>query len=57
MKKKLFISISLLAILVGCTHQFKGFLVCKEYVPGHMDDKKSTISAGSYRFCSTSSNA
>ena len=40
MKKKLFISISLLAILVGCTHQFKGFLVCKEYVPGHMDDKK-----------------
>ena len=40
MKKKLFISIGLLAILVGCTHQFKGFLVCKEYVPGHMDDKK-----------------
>lgn len=40
MKKKLFISISLLAILSGCNPKpFKGFLVCKEYIPGHMDDK------------------
>ena len=40
MKKKLFISISLLAILAGCNPKpFKGFLVCKEYVPGHMDDE------------------
>ena len=40
MKKKLFISISLLAILAGCTPKpFKGFLVCKEFIPGHMDDE------------------
>lgn len=40
MKKKLFISISLLAILAGCNPKpFKGFLVCKEYIPGHMDDE------------------
>ena len=40
MKKNLFISISLLAILAGCNPKpVKGFLVCKEYVPGHMDDE------------------
>ena len=40
MKKKLIISISLLAILAGCNPKpFKGFLVCKEYIPGHMDDE------------------
>lgn len=40
MKKKLFISISLLAILAGCNPKpFKGFLVCKEFIPGHMDDE------------------
>lgn len=39
-KKKLIISISLLAILAGCNPKpFKGFLVCKEFIPGHMDDK------------------
>ena len=40
MKKKLFILISLLAVLGSCKNQpFKGFLVCKEFIPGHMDDK------------------
>ena len=40
MKKTLFISISLLAILAGCNPKpFKGFLVCKEFIPGHMDDE------------------
>lgn len=40
MKKKLFISISLLTILAGCTPKpFRGFLVCKEYILGHMDDE------------------
>ena len=40
MKKKLFISISLLTILAGCNPKpFKGFLVCKEFIPGHMDDE------------------
>ena len=39
-KKKFIISISLLAILAGCNPKpFKGFLVCKEFIPGHMDDK------------------
>lgn len=40
MKKKLIISISLLTILAGCNPKpFKGFLVCKEFIPGHMDDE------------------
>jgi len=40
MQKILFISTSLLAILVSCSPKpFKGFLVCKEYIPGHMDDE------------------
>ena len=38
--KKLLISIVLLLAFAGCeTKPFKGFLVCKEYIPGHMDDK------------------
>lgn len=39
-KKKLIISISLLAVLGSCKKQpFRGFLVCKECIPGHMDDE------------------
>lgn len=38
--KKLLISIALLLAFAGCeTNPFKGFLVCKEYIPGHMDDE------------------
>ena len=38
--KKLLISIVLLLVFLGCeTKPFKGFLVCKEYIPGHMDDE------------------
>ena len=37
--KKLLISFALLLAFAGCeTKPFKGFLVCKEYIPGHMDD-------------------
>nr|DAM65297.1 MAG TPA: Prokaryotic membrane lipoprotein lipid attachment site [Caudoviricetes sp.] len=39
--KKIILAFSLLAVLSGCkTKPFKGFLVCKEYIPGHMDDKQ-----------------
>lgn len=38
--KKFILVFSLLAALSSCeTKPFKGFLVCKEYVPGHMDDE------------------
>ena len=38
--EKLILFISLLAVLGGCKNQpFKGFLVCKEYIPGHMDNE------------------
>lgn len=38
--KKIFLTIGLLAILTSCENKpFKGFLVCKEYIPGHMDDE------------------
>ena len=40
MIKKLILFISLLAVLGSCENQpFKGFLVCKEYIPWHMDDE------------------
>lgn len=40
MKKKLILFISFLAVLGSCKNQpFKGFLVCKEFIPGHMDDE------------------
>lgn len=39
--KKIILAFSLLTVLSGCkTKPFKGFLVCKEYIPGHMDDKQ-----------------
>lgn len=39
--KKVILFISLLAVLGSCKNQpFKGFLVCKEYIPGHMDDEQ-----------------
>ena len=38
--KKFFLAFSLLATLSSCeTKPFMGFLGCKEYVPGHMDDE------------------
>lgn len=38
--KKFILVFSLLVVLSSCeTKPFKGFLVCKEYVPGHMDDE------------------
>ena len=38
--KKVILFISFLAVLGSCKNQpFKGFLVCKEYIPGHMDDE------------------
>ena len=38
--KKVLLFISLLAVLGSCKNQpFRGFLVCKEYIPGHMDDE------------------
>lgn len=49
--KKLLISVTLLLALAGCeTRPFKGFLVCKEYIPGHMDneDAKSVQEAYVY---------
>lgn len=40
MIKKLILFISLLAVLGSCKNQpFRGFLVCKEYIRGHMDDE------------------
>lgn len=39
--KKIILALSLLAVLSGCkTKPFKGFLVCKEYVKGHMSDER-----------------
>lgn len=52
-KKKLIISISLLAVLGSCKNQpFKGFLVCKEFIPGHMDDEHAKNSTGGICACS-----
>ena len=43
-KKKLIISIGLLAVLWSCKKQpFRGFLVCKEYTHGHMDDTEPIV--------------
>lgn len=40
MKKVLFCLLCL-AIFSGCDPDpFTGYVVCKEYIPGHMDDKK-----------------
>lgn len=37
-------AIILLTVLSGCkTKPFKGFLVCKEYIKGHMDDEQPYI--------------
>ena len=42
--KKVILFISFLAVLGSCKNQpFRGFLVCKEYIPGHMDDKQPYI--------------
>lgn len=42
--KKIIMTIGLLTILAGCgDKQFKGFLVCKEYIKGHMDDEQQHI--------------
>ncbi len=42
--KKIILAFSLLAVLSGCkTKPFKGFLVCKEYIKGHMDDEQPHI--------------
>lgn len=47
--KKIIMTISLLTILAGCGNkQFKGFLVCKEYIKGHMDDKKPYVQQEAY---------
>lgn len=36
--------VSLLAILAGCEPKpFKGFLVCKEYIQGHMDNEQPYV--------------
>lgn len=42
--KKIILALSLLAVLSDCkTKPFKGFLVCKEYIQGHMDDEQPHI--------------
>lgn len=42
--KKIILAFSLLAVLSGCkTKPFKGFLVCKEYIKGHIDDEQPHI--------------
>lgn len=42
--KRIILALSLLAVLSGCeTKPFKGFLVCKEYIKGHMDDERPHI--------------
>jgi len=47
--KKFILVFSLLAALSSCeTKPFKGFLVCKEYVPGHMDDEHAKIVQEAY---------
>lgn len=39
--KKNIVFIILLFLFVGCEIKpFRGFLVCKEYVPGHMDNEQ-----------------
>ena len=41
---KLILGISILLLFVGCEPKpFRGFLVCKEYIKGHMDDEQSYI--------------
>lgn len=47
--KKFILVFSLLAALSSCeTKPFKGFLVCKEYVPGHMDYEQPYIQQEAY---------
>lgn len=47
--KKIILFISFLAVLGSCKNQpFKGFLVCKEYIPGHMDDEQPYIQQEAY---------
>lgn len=42
--KKIIMAISLLAVFASCeTKPFRGFLVCKEYIQGHMDDEQPHI--------------
>lgn len=46
---KLILGISVLLLFVGCEPKpFRGFLVCKEYIPGHMNNEqvKTVIEAG-----------
>lgn len=39
--KKIIVCLLCLAIFSGCDPKpFTGYIVCKEYTPGHMDDKK-----------------
>ena len=39
--KKIIICLLCLTVLLGCTPDpFTGYVVCKEYTPGHMDDEK-----------------
>lgn len=39
--KKIIVCLLCLVILSGCDpRSFTGYVVCKEYTPGHMDDKK-----------------
>lgn len=47
--KKFILVFSLLVALSSCeTKPFKGFLVCKEYVLGHMDDERPHIKQEAY---------
>ena len=47
--KKIILFFSLLAVLSGCKAKpFKGFLVCKEYIQGHMDDEQPHIRQEAY---------
>ena len=42
--RKILIFISLALVLLGCENKlFKGFLVYKEYTPGHMDDTEPIV--------------
>lgn len=42
--KKIILALILLTVLSGCEPKpFRGFLACKEYVKGHMDDEQPYV--------------
>jgi len=48
MKKNILV-LTLLTVLLGCEPKpFRGFLVCKEYVKGHMDNERPYVQQEAY---------